>query len=180
MASSARVAERYSRSLLDLAIGTDKVDRVYNDMKIFRESLASSDLVNLLMNPTIRGSRKSTILQRIFGNSWDPLTLKFIEVVTRKGREDVLPDMANTFFEQYNEYKGITNVIVTSARPLGEEALQSIREKLLDSGTTKANIQIETRVNPDLIGGFILEYNNNQYDASVRGKLNALKNKLVN
>lgn len=178
--ASARVAERYSRSLLDLAIDASTVDQVHKDMTLLQSSLASPDLQNLLLNPTIRGSRKSAILQKIFGKSWTTLTLKFVEVVTRKGREDVLPDMVHTFFEQYNDYKGITQVLVTSAKPLSKESLDQITQKLKDSGTTKPNINIETKVNPDLIGGFILEYNNKQYDASVRGKLNKLKHKLVN
>ena len=178
--ASIRVAERYSRSLLELAIELDKVERVYSDMNHFKDSLNSSDLVNLLMNPTIRGARKNAILQKVFGDSWDPLSLKFVEVLTRKGREVALPEIADSFFEQYNEYKGITHVIVTSSVPLSEESLQSIRKKLIDSGTTKANINLETRVNPALLGGFILEYNNKQYDASVRGKLHILRNKLVN
>ena len=178
--ASARVAERYSRSLLDLAKDSSKVDKVYEDMKQLKASLSSSDLMNLLMNPTIRGSKKNTILQKIFGSSWDALTLKFVEVITRKGRENVLPDIAQTFFEQYNEYKGITNVLVTSANPLSEDSLDRIRQKLISSGTTKDKINLETKVDPALIGGFVLEYNNNQYDASVRGKLNKLKNILVN
>lgn len=178
--ASIRVAERYSRSLLDLAIETSKVDQVYDDMKHFRASLASTDLVNLLKNPTIRGSRKNAILQKIFGSSWDPLTLKFVEVVTRKGREDVLPDITQSFFELYNVYKGITIVVVTSARQLDKETLANIEKKLINSGTTKPHIHMETKVDPDLIGGFILEYNNMQYDASIRGKLNKLRSKLVN
>ncbi len=178
--ASARVAERYSRSLLDLAIDSSKVDQVYGDMKQFKASLASPDLRNLLMNPTIRGSKKNAILQKVFGKSWEALTLKFLEVVTRKGREDVFPDIVHSFFEQYNEYKGITNVLVTSAKPLSGKSLDRITEKLKASGTTKTNINIETKIDPDLLGGFILEYNNKQYDASVRGKLNNLKSKLVN
>ena len=177
--ASLRVAERYSRSLLELAIESSKVDRIYENMKHFQASLSSSDLNNLLMNPTIHGSRKNAILQKIFGSSWDVLTLKFIEVVTRKGREDVLPEIAKSFFEQYNEYKGITEVVVISAQPLNEDSLEKIKIKLVESGTTKANIHLVTRVDPTLIGGFILEYNNNQYDASVRGKLNKLRNKLT-
>jgi len=178
--ASGRVAERYSRSLLELAIESSKVEQIYENMKHFHASLSSSDLRNLLMNPTIRGSRKNAILQKIFGSSWDALTLKFIEVVTRKGREDALPEIVKSFFQQYNEYKGITDVVVTSAQPLDEDSLEKIRMKLVESGTTKAHIHMDTRVDPNLIGGFILEYNNNQYDASIRGKLNKLKNKLVN
>lgn len=178
--ASQRVAERYSRSLLELAIETNKVDRIFSDIKNLKASLASSDLFNLLMNPTIRGAKKNAILHKVFSDRWDALTMKFVEVVTRKGREDVLPTMVDTFFEQYNEYKGITNVVVTSAKPLSEQSLQSIKQKLIASGTTKEDINLETQVKPDLIGGFILEYNNKQYDASVRGRLHKLKNKLVN
>ncbi|MBY5958232.1 ATP synthase F1 subunit delta [Membranicola marinus] len=178
--ASVRVAERYSRSLLDLAIETSKVDQVFDDMTLFKGSLASRDLANLLLNPTVRGEKKNAILQKIFADAWSPLTLKFVEVVTRKGREDVLPDMVDTFFQQYNEYKGITQVVVTSAKPLDAKTLDRIKEKVKASGTTKPNIEIQTKVDPNLIGGFILEYNNKQYDASVRGKLNKLKQKLVN
>ena len=101
-------------------------------------------------------------------------------MITRKGREDVLPDIVESFFEQYNDYKDITNVVVVSAKPLNKESLVKIENKIKESGTTKANINLETKVDPSLIGGFILDYNNMQYDASVRGKLNKLKNKLVN
>lgn len=178
--ASQRVAERYSRALLEMAIESDKVDQILADMKNLKVSLTSSDLYNLLMNPTIRGEKKNSILRKVFSTSWDPLTMKFVEVVTRKGREDVLPTMVDTFFDQYNEYKGITNVVVTSAKPLNEQSLQNIKQKLLASGKTKGEITMETRINPDLIGGFVLEFNNNQYDASVRSRLNILKNNLVN
>lgn len=178
--ASARVAERYSRSLLDLAIDSALVDQVHGDMTQLKASLASSDLMNLLLNPTVRGSKKNAILQKIFKESWTKLTLKFVEIVTRKGREGVLPDMVDTFFEQYNDYKGITNVVVTSAKPLSGESLDHIKEKVKASGTTKPNINFEIKIDPNLIGGFILEYNNKQYDASVRGKLNKIKHKLVN
>lgn len=178
--ASHRVAERYSRSLLELAIETNKVDRVFSDIKYLKESLASSELLNLILSPIIGKPRKNAILHKVFAEYWDPLTMKFVEVVTRKGRENVLPSMVDTFFEQYNEYKGITNVKVTSAQPMTEESLRSLRQKLIASGTTRKQINLETRVNPDLIGGFILEYNNKQYDASVRGRLHKLKKKLVN
>lgn len=178
--ASQRVAERYSRALLEMAIESSKVDQILADMKNFKVALTSSDLYNLLMNPTIRGEKKNTILRKAFSASWDPLTMKFVEVVTRKGREDVLPTMVDTFFDQYNEYKGITNVVVTSAKPLSEQSLQNIKQKLLASGKTKTEITLETRINPELIGGFVLEFNNNQYDASVRSRLNKLKNTLVN
>ncbi|SRR5690606_40701734 len=175
-----RVAERYSQALLDLAIETNKVDRVYSDIKNLEASLASKDLYNLLITPIIGSSRKNSILQKVFGSSWDPLTMKFVEVVTRKGREEVIPEMVETFVDQYYDYKGITSVLVTSAHPMSNESLQNLKARLLASGTTRKEIDLETAVNPNLIGGFILEYNNKQYDASVRGKLNTLKKKLIN
>src|SRR5699024_9087140 len=113
--ASIRVAERYSKSLLDLAVETGKIDQVYGDMQNFKEALNSRDLVNLLRSPIIRRTKKLEIIEKLFKEEWQPLTMKFFEVVIRKDREEVLPDIADAFFEHYYEHKGITVVKVISA-----------------------------------------------------------------
>lgn len=178
--ASIRVAERYSKSLLDLAVETGNVDEVYEDIRRFQESLNSRELVNLLRSPIIRRTKKLEIIRKLFESGWQPLTMKFFEVVIRKDREEVLPDIAGAFFEQYYEYKGITVVKVISARELDAAALKNIEQKLLESGTTRGRVELMTETDPALIGGFILEYDNNRYDVSVRNKLNELRKRLVN
>ncbi|WP_236974368.1 ATP synthase F1 subunit delta [Membranihabitans maritimus] len=177
--SSVRVAERYAKSLLDLAVSSGKIDEVNSDIKLFNKSLESKDLMNLLKSPIIKESVKVGVLNKIFSEKMQPLTMKFIQVVTRKGREDVLPEIASAFFSLYNDFKGITKVILTSAIPLDKTTVQGIEEKLINSGKTKKNIVMDTREDPSLIGGFILEFDNMQYDASVKGKFQRLRQKLT-
>ena len=71
--------------------------------------------------------------------------------------------------------QGITTVKVTTAAPLSKEALEDLRTKLIASVTTAKNVEIETIVNPDLIGGYVIEFGDKLYDASVAHKLESLK-----
>lgn len=178
--ASIRVAERYSKSLLDLAVETGNVDQVYDDMLHFKDALQSRDLVNLLKSPIIQRNKKLNIVQKLFDEKMQQLTMKFFEVVIRKDREEVLPDIADAFFDQYYEHKGITLVKVTSAKELDDATLKNIEKKLLESGTTRRQVELETILDPDLLGGFVLEYDNKKYDVSVRNQLINLRKRLVN
>jgi F-type H+-transporting ATPase subunit delta len=71
--------------------------------------------------------------------------------------------------------QGITTVKITTATPLSIEALEDIKAKLTGSTTTSTSVDIETAVNPDLIGGYVVEYGDKLYDASVAAKLAELK-----
>jgi len=111
----------------------------------------------------------------MFKGKFDDLTMGFLDLVLNKGREEVLADMATTFGEQYRESKGITAVKVTTATKLSESGLAAIKAKLELSSETSKTVEIETAVNPDLIGGFVIEFGDKLYDASVAHRLRTLK-----
>ena len=93
----------------------------------------------------------------------------------RKGRESYLPEIAEEFITQYRALKQISTVKVTTATPMSEAGLEAIKAQLKGSNSTAANIEIETAVNPDIIGGFVIEFDDKLYDASVAHKLAKLK-----
>ena len=93
----------------------------------------------------------------------------------RKGREGYLPDIAKEFLVQYNALKKISTVKLTTAAPVTEASLAAIKTQLQGSNKTASNIEIETAVNPELIGGFVIEFDDKLYDASVAHKLAQLK-----
>jgi F-type H+-transporting ATPase subunit delta len=76
---------------------------------------------------------------------------------------------------EYKKLQGITSVKVTTATPLSAEALESLRAKLVAASVTAASVEIETAVKPDLIGGFVIEFGDKLYDASVAAKLAAIR-----
>lgn len=173
--SSYRIASRYAKSLIDLAIEQGKLDRVVDDMSFFAQVAKLSDVALLLKSPIINADKKGKVLDAIFTGKVDPLTHSFIEIILRKGRESLLGDIAHEVINQSQVIKGISIVDVVSAEALPAETLEAIRLKLVDSKLTNGNIQFRTSVDPSLIGGFIISFEDKLYDASVRHQLDLLR-----
>lgn len=173
--SISRIAGRYAKSVLDLAQEQNSLETVREDMLAFAKATKERDLYLLLKSPIIPGGKKKTILTSIFDGKVDKLTMAFFNIVLTKGRESYLPEIADAFEDQYRELKGITSVKLTTATPLSEEVLNTIKAKLEGSDQTNSSIEIETAVNPDLIGGFMFEFGDRLYDASVAHRLAKIK-----
>jgi F-type H+-transporting ATPase subunit delta len=178
--SVSQVASRYAKSLLDLAVDQGKTEIVKADMANFHEALKSRELVLMLKSPIIYPDKKLACLKAIFEGKMDPLTLAFFDLSVKKGRESLLVDIADEFTTQYNAKFNIALVKVTSASALDDATSEQIMSKvkgLIGSGKT---IQLETKIDPALIGGFIIEFDDKLYDSSVVYQLNKLKHSFSN
>ncbi|HEX5113519.1 MAG TPA: ATP synthase F1 subunit delta, partial [Saprospiraceae bacterium] len=111
----------------------------------------------------------------LFSGKIDPLTFAFIDIILKKGRESNLAEIAGEYIHQYREIKGISIVEVTSAEALSTETLEAIRRKLVDSKLTHGQIEFKTAVDPSLIGGFVISFEDKLYDASIRHQLDMLR-----
>lgn len=177
--SVTRIASRYAKSLLELAIDQNTVEPVHADMDTLRSATRNRDLYLLLKSPIIHGDKKMAVLRALLESKINPLTMAYLDLLVKKGREMYIPEIAAEFVTQYKTLKKITSVRVISAAPLSESVLDSLRTKLLGSGQTTVNLEIETVVDPTLIGGFVLEFDNKRYDASVANKLVELKSEFL-
>ncbi len=173
--SSYRIASRYAKSLIDLAIEQGKMERVLEDVNAFLEATRTRDFVLLLKSPLVKSDKKEKIFDAIFQDKIDPLTNSFLHIIVRKGRESQLAEIAREFINQYREIKGISIVDVVSAEPLSQETLESIRKKLVDSKLTHGNIQFNVSIDKELIGGFVISFEDKLYDASVKHQLDELR-----
>ncbi len=173
--SSYRIASRYAKSLIDLATEQGKLDKIVEDMTALAEAAKVRDLALLLKSPIVHADKKAQVLNAIFGQKIDALTRSFIEIILRKGREATLAEIAQEFIQQYMEIKGISIVQVTSAVVLPAETLDAIRRKLIESKLTRGTIEFKISVDPSLIGGFIVSFDDKWYDASVRHQLDLLR-----
>jgi F-type H+-transporting ATPase subunit delta len=172
---SYRIASRYAKSLIDLAIEQGKLDIVLEDINAFVEATKNRDFILLLKSPIVKSDKKEKVLDAIFKGKIDVLTSSFLQIIVRKGRESQLAEIAQEFINQYREIKGISTVNVVSAEPLSEETLALIRQKLLSSKLTHENIQFKTSVDKNLIGGFVISFEDKLYDASVSHQLDELR-----
>jgi len=170
-----RVASRYAKALLDLGIEQNNIDVLYKDMQSVQAAMASRDLKLMVKSPIINSDKKNTIFKMLFEGKLDKLTMSFIELITNKSREHLLPEMATSFVDQYKKHNNITAVTLTTATPLNAGVLETIKKALLDSNVTATEVDVESKVDESLIGGFVIEVGDKLYDASVAHKLNKVR-----
>lgn len=169
-----RVASRYVKSLLGLAVEQGALDRVHQDMQLFaRVCKENRNFVAMLRSPVIRHENKRAILKKVFSGKVSDLTMAIINIVTQKNREPILPAIASEFHNAYNVYKGIGKAFLTTTVAPDKELLE-IMEALSKKLANKQTIEMETSVDNALIGGFILNVGDRQIDASIRSKLRTL------
>ncbi len=173
--SVTRIASRYAKSLLDLAVEQNKLDTVVKDIESFKRMLENRDLFLMIKSPIINTTKKLSIFKELFEGKCDELTYSFYKIILNKGRDAFLPEIADEFIEQYRASQSISTVKLTTATELSEEALNKIKAKLVASSITKKDVEILTAVDPALIGGYVVEIGDKLYDASVAHKLNKLK-----
>lgn len=173
--SVARIATRYAKSLIDLSAERNQLDEVVKDITSFKKVVENRDFYLLLKSPIISIGKKSQIFKELFTGKFGELTSAFLEIILRKGREAYLPEIADSFMEQYKIRQKISSIKLTSAAPITEAEINEIKSKLVKSSATSDQIEIETLVDPSILGGFILEFDDKLYDASVKHKLESMK-----
>jgi F-type H+-transporting ATPase subunit delta len=178
--SNYRVAERYAKSLLELAIESEKLDIVKNDMVMF-DNLCheSKPFLNFIKNPILHSYKKLGVFKKLFEDRIDVLSFKFIDIITRKGREDILPEISEQFLKEYRRYKKIEIIEIITPLELDESLKNEFLELSKRLVGDDKKIELKERVDDQLLGGFILRIEDKQIDDSVISKLRALRKKLI-
>jgi F-type H+-transporting ATPase subunit delta len=168
------VASRYAKSLLILAMEQGNLEQVKEDMGLIVKALKESkELANFVKNPIIKSDKKVGVLKQIFENKISLLSHSFIQLITNKRRELYLYGIAKEFLKQYNLHKQIMTAVITTAQGIDEATRQRVLQMVTDS--TKNEVELIEKLDPALIGGFVLEYGDKRVDASISHKLNQLR-----
>lgn len=176
--SEITISLRYAKSLLDIAKEQNKVEEVYRDVKLFYQTAkANHELQSILGNPIVSLNDKKKILQGIFTGKVDDVVLSFFDLVVGKGRGGYLYATAKQFGELYNLLKGIVKAEIVSATELSEENKKTIIANL--EKELGKQVVLNTKVDADLIGGFVLTVGDKQFDASISRQLKDLKTQLT-
>ncbi len=174
-----RLAARYAKSLLDLAIERNSLDAALEDIRLLDNICRQSrDFENMLRSPVIKAGKKLQIIDAVLGTSISALTKGFITLLVNKSREASLPEIASAFISQYKELKKIKTVKLTTASMVGEPVKEAIRARVA-AGLPGHTVDLSARVDPDLIGGFVLEMEDKLFDASIRKELNDIRTQFL-
>jgi len=176
--ASSKAAERYAKSLYQLAKENGTVEPVLADIKLYQATVtANRNLQSVISSPIISSSKKQAILDALFTPHFQKTTSLFFKLVVSKGREKELTEIANAFLHEDKKQKGIKEGKLISAVPLTED----LRKTLLAKAESIAGgkVSIVEKVNPAIIGGYILSVEDLQFDESVQTKLTKLRDQLL-
>ncbi len=173
-----KISVRYARALYHAACEQGCEREVYVAMRQFVDSVSGHLLQfeDILKNPTIGNSDKAKLIETAIGNAIPQCLKDFINLVIKHNREGKMYLIALKYQEQYRRDKNIMFTRITTATELPEVTLKRIKDFVAENFHTEVEAQVD--IDPKLIGGFTLDIENNRMDASVVGRLNALKNRL--
>lgn len=168
------LSKRYAKAIFDNVLEQNAVDQVKADLDIIASVFTENvELRQVIANPFVSNERKMAIFNGLFEKHVSEMTMNFLKVIVDKKREDQIQYIAEQYAELYLNHNNIVIVKVTSAVPLDEPTLQRIAEKMKDKTTKK--IQVENVINKKIIGGFIINMDDYQYDASVLNVVHRLR-----
>jgi F-type H+-transporting ATPase subunit delta len=169
-----RASVRYAKALLELAIEKGVLEDVHNDMVFFANTVAENrNLELMLLSPVVPHFKKYTVLEEIFKSRVHLVSFSIFQIITKKNREEILFDVSKEFHRQYNLHKGIIKAQVTTTYPLEETQRQEFK-RIVAEATGKI-VELEEKVDPSLIGGFVIQVGDQQIDESIKHKLRRLQ-----
>ena len=173
-----KISVRYARALFQIAQEQGCEDAIYESMTRFAHNylLAIAQFNEVLADPIVQKEEKVKLVEMAVGDPMHDTLKQFIAFVVDQKREDKMFFIAMKYMEMYRMKHGILSTNVTTATELPEATYDKI--KAFIKQTFDADAEIDVKIDPSLIGGFILDIENTRMDASVAGQLNALKNRL--
>ena len=167
------IAIRYAKALFDFSIEKNILEKAFHDMSlVFNVSKENKSFRQLLANPIIKTNKKQNIIKEIFQKHIHEITIRFLLIITNKRRDIYIESIAEQFIKLYKEHKNIKTVHLQTAIEIDEKIRKSIIKILEEE--TKSEIELIEDVKKELIGGFILNVDDSQFDASIRNKISKL------
>ncbi len=162
-----RLASRYAKALLNISVEKEQLDNVYADIQwLLAICKSNRDFVSLLRSPIIKADKKQKIVDAITENKINDVTGSFLKLIISKGREANLPEVLPAFISLYKKHNNIHPVTLTTAVPVSDTVKNNILNQVKRSAGVE-KIELEEKVDPNLIGGFVLEMGDKMVDASI-------------
>ena len=174
MVSDNKIAHRYAKAVMELAIEKGMLDRVDKDMELFQAvNEENRQFYSVMHNPIIRAHKKLAVLKAIFGDKVSEVMILLFDILARRSREEMLYAISIAFRKQFNIHKNIQEVQITSTINLPDPLKEELRAALAQK--TGKTIKIEEDIDESLIGGMTIRIGDTQLDNSIKSQLQKLK-----
>jgi F-type H+-transporting ATPase subunit delta len=177
MATLRSTARRYAEAARSLAERDDSLGAWVEALETATGRLSDAQVMRVLADPAVAFEDRRRVAETILGESvtGDPRNL--VLLLVRRGRIELLPRVAAELRRMWEQRQGIVRAVVTSAAPLSDAERDAVRDKL--AAMTGDRVEIETQVDPSLLGGVLVRMGDRLIDGSVRGRLERLRARLT-
>ena len=175
--NESKISVRYAKALFSSALEDQILEEVMEDIKLVQSSLEIKGFKEYLESPVIKTSSKSELVRKVFKERISGLSMNFFELLLSKNREDYLGSIIRNFISLYREEKGIKSASLKIPFQVSDKNRKKFISLL--ENTYKSKIEMEEKLDTELIGGFILTVEDEQFDASIKTGLAKIKKHLL-
>lgn len=173
-----RVAQRYAKALFQLGVEENKLEQLENDLTQIENLLSESDeFQSFIANPLISEIEKAKILAELFEGKLSDTGYNFLQLLTEKKRSFILPDIVDQFHLLLHQHRNILKGELVSVVNLSDTQVEGIKRNI--EKMTGKTVIFEKRLDPSIIGGFIVKVEDIIIDNSIRYQLSKLRERLI-
>ncbi len=178
MIESRSLVRRYALALYQISEEQEKTERFSQDLAFVQDHLERYvELKQLLFHPRVRKAAKKDLIDKFLGPSIDRTVRNLLCLLIDRKRESVLQHLLEEFDLAADEASGLAHAELESVYPLGDTEMGQIRSQL--ERITGKTLDIEQRVNPEVLGGVRVRIGSSLIDGSVAAELKALREQLL-
>jgi F-type H+-transporting ATPase subunit delta len=176
MARPVAAARRYAEAAFQVALADDQLDRWKEDLATAAEILGRPDVAPTVDNPAVPLAKRQEIVRQLLDTRITAQALLLVSLLVERGRVNALPKLSEDYNRLLNAHRGVVEATVTSAVPLTADETAEIRSRV--EAMAGSAVELRTEVNPDLLGGLTIQVRDRLLDASIRGRLERLRDQL--
>jgi F-type H+-transporting ATPase subunit delta len=178
-AVTAEVVEPYAEALMSLAQEKNLTDAIGDNIRSLRELFKESpELKDFLASPLVKAEDKKEVIRKIVGEQIDHFLLNFLLLLVDRQRINFVEGIFNKYLENLRKLDNVVLAEITSAVKLYEGEVEKLIKKIKKLTGAKG-VEIETNIDPDVIGGVIIKVGSQIYDASIRGQLRRISRSML-
>lgn len=177
--ATAEIAQPYAQALMSVAQSKNLTEQFGDDVRSLLSLLKESEqLRNFLDNPFIQPEDKKAVINSVLGEGANSNFRNFMMLLVDRRRISFLEDICRQYLVQLRQLNQTALAEVISAVPLTEEQQQAVTQKVL-AMTNARSVELDTKIDRELIGGVIIKVGSQVIDASLRGQLRRLSLRLT-
>lgn len=176
--NSGMISVRYAKALLACAKDQNTEKQLFQVFSCMADNFMQyHELMPVLKNPTLSDLQKRQLIVAAAGNPENTLFVQFVDLLLKNKREEQLQRIALCYCDIYQKDSHICVGHITTAKPLDAETDKRIRQFLQKWSCRE--VELQTKINPEVLGGFVIDVGDERLDASVAHQLQRIKKELT-